>query len=156
MFLCLLLCGVVVLFRIEGRPKEESAQDASSYMALRDRIGEMTTVEAEAFAKSLEGRKVEWQGYVQDSQSIREGGYRILIDMDPPARRWSLADVIIPISASIPGGRELAHDFTKDERVRFKGTIIDATRTAVGGLLVSVEIESIHAGREPLKRRRPS
>ena len=93
-----------------------SASAAPNYYQIRSNMEKMTEVQFSSYTKGLIGQKVTWTGYVSEVSEGWFGGYKVLIDMDPPTS-LSVQDITIEIPESI------AMKFTKNKKVTFTGVI---------------------------------
>lgn len=91
---------------------------ALEYKTIRKNMKNMTSLEWDRYTKSLEGRQInKWVGWISDVEKQWFGGYKILIDMDPPGS-LSVQDIYIedqPLS--------VAEKFRKNQKVIFSGKI---------------------------------
>jgi hypothetical protein len=105
---------------------------AIDFETIRNNMNKMTSVAWDDYTKSLKGQRVNWTGRVSDVKEQWLGGYKILIDMDPPGSA-SVQDVYIE---NLP--KNLAAQFQKDQRVRFSGRI-KSVLSVLGSCAVTLE-----------------
>lgn len=94
---------------------------AVDFETIRNNMKGMTSVAWSDYTKSLQGQKVNWSGWVADVKQQWLGGYKILVDMDPP-KTISVQDVYLEDI-----DKDVATRFGKGEHVRFSGTIKSVT-----------------------------
>lgn len=101
-----------------SKQRQTQAVSLVSFEDIRDNMNRMTTLTWKEYVKALEGQHVSWTGWVVDVKEQWFGGYKILIDMDPPDTLFSVQDVYIE---DLP----LSHvsQFSKDDKVSFSGKI---------------------------------
>lgn len=99
---------------------------------IRDNMNNMTSVAWDDYSKSLKGQRVDWTGWISDVKKQWFGGYKILIDMDPPGS-LSVQDVYIE---DLP--KSLAAQLRKDQNVRFIGKIKSVMKV-LGSCAVTLE-----------------
>jgi len=105
---------------------------AVEFETIRDNMNNMTSVAWDDYSKSLKGQRVDWTGWISDVKKQWFGGYKILIDMDPPDS-LSVQDVYIE---DLP--KSLAAQFRKDQKVRFSGKIKSVMKV-LGSYAVTLE-----------------
>lgn len=98
----------------------------------RQMRSDLTEAQFNALARSLEGRRVRWRGWVEDVNEKALGGYELWIDMDRPSDAMSVQDVTFDVPA------DLALSYRKDSRVSFEGTI-DEVMNVLGSLQVELK-----------------
>jgi hypothetical protein len=106
-----------------------SSAFAVEFETIRGNMKGMTSVAWKSYKGSLEGQTVNWSGWVSDVKE-GSGGYRLLIDMDPPGSA-SIQDIYID---AVP--EQIAGHFQKNERVSFSGRI-----KSVNGLFGACQID---------------
>ncbi len=87
-----------------------------SFQQIRRAAETKTKAQFKVYARSLEGRNVSWEGWVDDVDEKLFGGYKVLIDMDSP-EELSVFDVYFDISES------RAQSLRKNGKYRFTGRI---------------------------------
>ena len=92
----------------------------------------MTDAQFKAYARSLEGTKIRWTGYVEDVKETSSGDYKLLVDMDPPSVLFSVYEVSFKVPSSV------ALSLNKDQQVEFEG-VISSVSTMLGMLDVSLK-----------------
>lgn len=110
-----------------------SSAYAVEFETIRTNMNSMTSVAWDAYTKSLEGQPISWQGWVSDVKEKWGGGYKLLVDMDPPGS-VSVQDVYID---DIPV--QQASQLAKDQKVTIKGKIT-SVRSVLGSCAVNVEL----------------
>ena len=113
-----------------------SASYAIEFKTIRDNMKSMTSLAWDDYSNSLKGQWVDWIGWISDVKKQWPGGYKILIDMDPPGS-LSVQDVYIE---DIP--KSLAAQFRKDQQVHFSGKI-KSVRKLLGSCAITLEIADI-------------
>jgi hypothetical protein len=110
-----------------------SRADAVEFEAIRSDMKGMTSVAWDDSTKSIKGQRVAWPGWVSDvKEQFPGGGFKILIDMDPPGSA-SVQDVCIE---DIP--KSTAAQFEKNQKVRFSGKI-KSVRKVLGSCAVTLQ-----------------
>ena len=110
---------------------------AVEFETIRSNMKNMTSVAWDDYSNSLKGQSVSWSGWISDVKEQWLGGYKILIDMDPPGSA-SVQDVYIEdIDKSV------AARFSKDQKVRFSGRI-KSVMSVLGSCAVTLENASIN------------
>lgn len=79
-----------------ANPPTQSISDLS-FMEIRQNKQAMTDIQWEDYSKSLEEKRIQWTGYVEDVTKQIFGGYKVLVDMDPPSDTLSVQDLYFPI-----------------------------------------------------------
>lgn len=107
----------------EGRalvPKPPRAVTRSvsnlSFFVIRKNMLNMTEAQWKEYARGIKGQTIQWAGWVDDVDERFFGGYRMLVDMDPP-EEFSIQDVYFDVA------KDLALRLRKDQRITFRGTI---------------------------------
>lgn len=100
-----------------------------SFLEIRQKMENMTDLQFEEYTKSLKGKRVRWNGYVEDVKEKLFGGYEVLIDMDNPNEPLSVQD----ITFNTP--KEQAVSLQKDSPIHFEGTI-----SSIINILTSLQI----------------
>jgi divalent metal cation (Fe/Co/Zn/Cd) transporter len=93
---------------------------AIDFETIRGNMGKMTDASWDKYVKEeLIGEKVSWKGWVSDVKSQTfGGGYKVLIDMDPPGS-MSVQDIYVEdVDESI------ALNMNKQDKVGVSGTIV--------------------------------
>jgi hypothetical protein len=67
---------------------------STDFVNIRDNMNRMTSIAWGDYTKSLKGQTVNWNGWVKDVKQQWLGGYKLMIDMDPPGS-MSVQDVYI-------------------------------------------------------------
>jgi hypothetical protein len=67
---------------------------AIDFATIRNNMNKMTSIAWDDYTKSLKGQHVNWTGWGVRCERTLAGGYKILIDMDPPGSA-SVQDVYI-------------------------------------------------------------
>lgn len=109
---------------------------AVDFENIRDNMNHMTSIAWDDYTKALKGQTVSWRGWVSDVKEQWFGGYKLLIDMDPPGSA-SVQDVYIE---DLP--KNVAAQFRKDQKVRFSGKI-KSVLSLLGSCAVTLEDVSI-------------
>jgi len=112
---------------VEPRPSA-----ALDYRYIRWTMKAMTEAQWKAYARSLQGQKVTWSGWVEDVNEKFFGGYELWVDMDPPTDEFSVQDVTFDISA------DLAMKLQKDQVVKFEG-VIESALDVLGACSISLK-----------------
>ncbi len=116
-----------------GRPSRPSERVSKlSYYSMRQKMASMTEAQWKDYARSINGQRVQWTGWVEDVNEKFFGGYELWVDMDSPDELLSLQDVTFDIPA------DLALKLRKDTRVTFSGTIGSAL-DVLGSCSVNLE-----------------
>lgn len=105
---------------------------AVEFETIRTNMKSMTSLAWDDYTKSLKGQRVSWTGWISDVKEQWLGGYKILIDMDPPGSA-SVQDVYIE---DLP--KNVAAQFRKDQKVRFSGKI-KSVLSVLGSCAVTLE-----------------
>lgn len=132
------LIGLVVLGVHTPVALAEAAGDGAqavadlSFREIRRSKENMTDIQWEEFSESLKGKRVRWNGYVEDVSKKMFGGYEVLVDMDPPSEQLSVQDV----NFSIP--KEQAASLKKDSPISFEG-VISSVMSILGSIQVSLK-----------------
>lgn len=100
-----------------------------SFKEIRLNMESMTDLQFEEYAKSNKGKRIKWEGYVEEVSEKLFGGYEVLVDMDSPNVPMSIQDVTFELS------KKQAILLKKDSRVVFEGTI-----TSVRSILTSLQV----------------
>lgn len=97
-----------------------------------------STTEArfKAYARSVEGSWIRWQGWVEDVNEKLLGGYEVWIDMDSPEEMLSVQDITFDIPDS------LALALEKNQQIVFEGQI-SSLRNFLGSLSVGLDSAQI-------------
>lgn len=114
-----------------AHPPTQPISDLSFWEIRQTKQG-LTDIQWEAYNKSLEGKRIRWTGYVEDVTKPIFGGYKVLVDMDPPSDTLSVQDIYF----SIP--KEQAASVQKDSAITFEGTI-DAVMSVLGSIQISLK-----------------
>lgn len=109
---------------------------AVEFETIRSNMKNMTSIAWDNYRKSLKGQSISWTGWISDVKEQWLGGYKILIDMDPPGS-VSVQDVYIENL-----DKNVAARFSKDEKVRFSGRI-KSVMSVLGSCAVTLENASI-------------
>ncbi len=111
---------------------------AVEFKTIRSNMKNMTSVAWDDYSKSLKGQNISWSGWISDVKEQWLGGYKILIDMDPPGSA-SVQDVYIENL-----DKSIAARFSKDQKVRFSGRI-KSVMSVLGSCTVTLENTSVNA-----------
>lgn len=111
---------------------------AVEFETIRSNMNNMTSIAWDDYTKSLQGQRISWSGWISDVKEQWFGGYKILVDMDPPGSA-SVQDVYIENL-----DRSVAGQFRKDQKVRFSGNI-KSVMSVLGSCAVTLEDASISA-----------
>ncbi len=98
---------------------------AVDFETIRSNMKTMTTINWKDYCKSLEGTKIRWSGWISDVEKQWSGGYKIMIDMDPPDS-LSVQDIYIN-----DVDKRFASQFNKNQKVVFSG-IIESVKNILG------------------------
>ncbi len=79
--------------------------------------------------KSLEGKKIRWNGWVEEVEEKLFGGYKVLIDMDSPNDIASVQDITFEVP------KEQAISLKKEEMITFEGKI-----SSILNILTSLQV----------------
>ena len=109
---------------------------AINFETIRNNMNKMTSVAWDDYTKSLKGQSVNWTGWVSDVKEQWLGGYKILIDMDPPGS-FSVSDIYIE---DLP--KNVAAQFRKEQKVRLSGKIKSVVNV-LGSLAVTLDNANI-------------
>lgn len=90
---------------------------AVSFFEIRNAMRTKTDAQWKVYTRSLKGKAIRWDGWVDNTKEKFFGGYEVLIDMDSPKEIFSVFDVDFDIPESI------ALRLEKDQRIRFTGKI---------------------------------
>lgn len=115
-----------------------SSASAVEFETIRSNMNGMTSVAWDEYTKSLQGQRISWTGWVSDVKEQWFGGFKVLIDMDPPGSA-SVQDVYIENL-----DKSVAAQFRKDQKVRFSGKI-KSVLSVLGSCAVTLEDASISA-----------
>jgi hypothetical protein len=115
-----------------------SSNVSQGFETIRSNMNRMTSLEWNEYTKSLQGQRISWTGWVSDVKEQWFGGFKVLIDMDPPGSA-SVQDVYIENL-----DKSVAAQFRKDQKVRFSGKI-KSVIYVLGACAVSLEDASINA-----------
>jgi hypothetical protein len=115
-----------------------SANVSQGFETIRSNMNRMTSLEWNEYTKSLQGQRISWIGWVSDVKEQWFGGFKVLIDMDPPGSA-SVQDVYIENL-----DKSVAAQFRKDQKVRFSGKI-KSVIYVLGACAVTLEDASINA-----------
>lgn len=107
-----------------------------SFFDIRNNMKDMTQAQWKTYARSLEGKTVEWEGWVEEVKEKFFGGYEIWVDMDSPEEAMSVQDVTFDIP------EDLAMKFNKNQLVAFRGTI-KSVMNVLGSCQVDLENASL-------------
>jgi hypothetical protein len=102
------------------------------FESIRNNMKHMTSVAWDDYSNSLIGKRVEWTGWVSDVKEQLLGGYKILIDMDPPGS-LSVFDVKID---DLP--KDKVAQFARNQKIRFSGKIKSVT-DVLGSCAITLE-----------------
>ncbi len=105
---------------------------AVDFETIRNNMSHMTSIAWSDYTRSLEGQRVNWIGWVSDVKEQWFGGYKLLIDMDPPGSA-SVQDVYIE---DLP--KSVAAQFNKNQKVSFSGKI-KSVMSLLGSCAVTLE-----------------
>jgi hypothetical protein len=105
---------------------------AVEFETIRSNMKSMTSLAWDDYTKSLKGQRVSWTGWISDVKEQWLGGFKILIDMDPPGSA-SVQDVYIE---DLP--KNVAAQFRKEQKVRFSGKI-KSVLSVLGSCAVTLE-----------------
>jgi len=117
-----LVCGLTL----------SSSAFAVDFETIRGNMNGMTSIAWKSYTGSLEGQSVSWTGWVSDVKEQWGGGYKLLIDMDPPGSA-SVQDVYVE---NLP--EQLAGQFQKDQHLSFSGKI-KSVRSVLGSCAITLE-----------------
>lgn len=113
-----------------------SPASAVEFETVRSNIKNMTSVAWDDYSNSLKGQRISWTGWISDVKEQWLGGFKVLIDMDPPGSA-SVQDVYIGDL-----DRSVAIQFRKDQKVRFSGKI-KSVMSVFGSCAVTLENANI-------------
>jgi hypothetical protein len=99
-----------------------------TYEEIRNAMKSMTNAQFKAYVSTLEGKKIQWIGFVED---VKEN-YELWIDMDSPSVLLSVQDVTFKIP------KALALSLRKDQKIEFEG-IISSVFEVLGSCQVSLK-----------------
>ena len=116
-----------------------SRASAVEFETIRSNMKNKTSVACDDYSNSLKGQLITWTGWVVDVKEQRNGGFKVLIDMDS-SRSSSQQDVYIEIL-----DKSLAIQFSKGQKVRFYGRI-KSVMSVLGSCTVTIEDASIFHG----------
>jgi len=102
------------------------------YTEIRNSMKSMTDAQFKAYARSLEGKKIRWTGYVEDVKETSSADYKLLVDMDAPEVLFSVYEVSFEVPSLV------ALSLNKDQQVEFEG-IISSVSSMFGMLDVSLK-----------------
>lgn len=104
---------------ITTKPLQYSSGQISNlqFLDIRNNMKVMTEAQWKAYVRILEGKIIDWKGWIEEVNEKFFGGYELWIDMDSPHITMSVQDVTFDIPAS------LALKFNKDQIVYFRGRI---------------------------------
>jgi hypothetical protein len=111
---------------------------ATDFENIRNNMNHMTSIAWSDYTKSLKGQTVNWSGWVKNVKEQGLGGYKLMIDMDPPGS-MSVQDVYIE---NLP--KDVAARLQKDQKVRFSGKI-KSVMSVLGSCAVILEDINISA-----------
>jgi len=111
---------------------------AVEFESIRENMNHMTSIAWDEYKSSLKGQRVSWTGWVSDVKEQWGGGYKILVDMDPPGS-VSVQDVYLE---NLP--KTVAAAFSKKEKVRFSGTIT-SVMSMLGSCAVTIQNANINS-----------
>jgi len=130
MFIFLLL---LVLPCWAQKPSKKSKEiNLLDFKVIRNCMHNMTDIHWDEYVNYLTGKRVNWTGWILDIKEQMWGGYKILIDMDPPGS-ISVQDVYIENQP-----KEIVMKFHKNEKVRFSGDIKSVLKV-LGSCAVTLE-----------------
>jgi len=98
------------------------------FFAVRDKQKDMTDAQRKPYLEGLEGKRVEWTGYVEE---VKDNG-KIWVDMDPPEELLSVQDCYIYVP------EEDALLYNKDQQVTWRGDIKRAS-VVLGSMSIDFE-----------------
>ena len=88
-----------------------------SYFTIRDNLKSMTEARFNDYARSIEGTRVKWTGYVENVDEGLLGGYTVWVDMDTNDSLLSVQEVYFDISA------DKATELRKGSKITVEGNI---------------------------------
>ena len=108
-----LIIGVVLSMVTVGVPAL-----AEEFEAIRNSMNNMTDLQWKQQVKRLEGQLISGNGWVVDVDKQFFGGYKVMVDMDPPEDVYSVQDIYIENVS-----KNIAYGLRKDQHVWFTGKI---------------------------------
>ena len=125
----------------EGRQRQARNREGQSpaFADIESRMEELTPGRRREYARSLEGTRVSWSGWVADLRRKYRPGYRLTVDMNRPGRLGS-RDAYFDMPANyvyfdVP--LNVALSLSGNQRVSFTGTIASITyHEVLGGVSV--------------------
>jgi predicted nucleic acid-binding Zn ribbon protein len=87
------------------------------FYGIREQFEDMTDAQKRTLSRSINGKRVEWQGWIDD---VQESG-RIFVDMDPPETFLSVFDVTFAIP------RSDVLEYSLGQQIVFQGDIESIT-----------------------------
>jgi len=115
--------------------KEEAKQalpepvKSISFADIKYNMTNMTELQFKEYVKSLEGKTIRWNGWVEEVEEKLFGGYKVLIDMDSPSDIASVQDITFEVP------KEQAISLKKDEMITFEGKI-----SSILNILTSLQV----------------
>jgi len=113
----------------EPKPEVSKAVESISFADIKYNMNHMTELQFKEYVKSLEGKTIRWNGWVEEVEEKLFGGYRVLIDMDSPSDIASVQDITFEVS------KEQAVSLKKDEMITFEGKI-----SSILNILTSLQV----------------
>jgi len=106
----------------EVEPEQESHDidvDASpvTFEQIRQSVSQAEPAQRQAYEESLRGKKISWDGYVEEVRLTLSGVYEVFVDMDPPESEPNTYDVVF----EVPEATALA--LKKDQHIQFTGVV---------------------------------
>jgi hypothetical protein len=98
-------------------PAPAPATSNVTYAEIRDNMTAMTDIQWDEYVKTLEGVRIEWQGWVEEVKASGSDQVQVMIDMDAPTETMSVQDLYIYLP--LDQGKSLK----KDQPITFVGTI---------------------------------
>jgi len=113
----------------EPKPEVSKAVESISFADIKYNMTNMTELQFKEYVKSLEGKTIRWNGWVEEVEEKLFGGYRVLIDMDSPSDIASVQDITFEVP------KEQAISLKKDEMITFEGKI-----SSILNILTSLQV----------------
>ena len=113
----------------DAKPEVSEPVESISFADIKYNMNQMTELQFKEYVKSLEDKKIRWNGWVEEVEEKLFGGYKVLIDMDSPNDIASVQDITFEVP------KEQAISLKKDEMITFEGKI-----SSILNILTSLQV----------------